>query len=437
MICGRHGDRNFYFKELIIVCGAREEGESGRNNSVVDSRASVNTPLLPSLRRFQYRPSLGTSILLPVLQHRRETLLRFRRFYLPVADAPPDFQSKSAIIIAMPKKLSTPAKRPKIIVILGPTASGKSELAVKLAQKFNGEIISADSRQVYKGLNIGSGKVPNELANLSRINLVNPSRIFATLAKDSRDNISDSFAKQYIYKGIPHHLLDVASPKRTFTIAQYQKLAKKALQKILKKGKIPIICGGTGFYIDALIYDYRFPEVAPQPKLRKQLEKKSAEELFKQLKKLDPERAANIDPYNKRRLIRAIETTKTLGKIPGIKKALRYNFLKIGISIPKERLKNRIFRRVDKMVKLGFINETKKLLKKYSADLPAFDAIGYREIIDYLQGKISLPRVVPLIKKNTWQYTKRQMTWFKRDKEIIWVKNYQEAVILIKKFLSE
>ncbi len=287
-----------------------------------------------------------------------------------------------------------------LIVILGPTASGKSELAIKIAKRFNGEIISADSRQVYKGLNIGAGKI----------------------SKKERQDIL-------------HHLLDIVSPKQTFTVAQYQKLAKKAVKKILKRSKLPIICGGTGFYIDSLIYDYKLPAVPPHSKLRKQLEKKSTEELFYRLKKLDPRRAGNIDRRNKRRLIRAIEIAKTLGKIPRIKKTPRYDFLKIGINIPKGKLKNRIFWRVDKMMKLGLINETKDLLKKHSVDLPAFDTIGYQEIIDYLQGKISLTEAILLIKKNTWQYAKRQMTWFKRDKEIHWIKQEREVYPIIKKFL--
>src|SRR3989344_1677449 len=188
--------------------------------------------------------------------------------------------------------------KPKIIVILGQTASGKSELAVKLAKKINGEIISADSRQVYKGLNIGSGKITK---------------------KEMR--------------GIRHHLLDVTNPKRTFTVSQYQKLAKKAIQKILNKGKTPIICGGTGLYIDALIYDYYLPEVAPQLKLRKKLEKLSTEELFKKLQKLDFHRAKNIDKNNRRRLIRALEIVLITGKtVPKLKeRESGFDVLKIGI----------------------------------------------------------------------------------------------------------
>mgnify|MGYP001563338449 FL=1 len=320
----------------------------------------------------------------------------------------------------MPKNLSRP---PKVIVILGPTASGKSELAVKIAKKFNGEIISADSRQIYRGLDICSGKVPRD-----------------SIFRKSDFQYKD-VGRPYIYKGVVHHLLDVALPKKIFTVAQYQKLAEKALKDILRRGKIPIICGGTGFYIDALIYNYKLPKVPPQKKLRKQLEKKSTEELFKQLKKLDPERYETIDKKNKRRIIRAIEIAKTLGKVPTLQqiqgKKSSYDFLKIGIKLPKETLKTRINRRVDKMLKLGLINETKQLLKKYPADLPVFNTIGYREIIDYLKGKTTLPEAISLIKKNTYQYAKRQMTWFKKNKEIYWIKNKGEAFRLLRGYLTD
>ncbi len=214
-------------------------------------------------------------------------------------------------------KLKIRLSKPKIIVIPGPTASGKSNLAVKLAKKFNGEIISADSRQVYKGLDIGSGKITK---------------------KEMR--------------GVPHYLLDVASPKRTFTVSQYQKLAKKALEKILAKNKLPIVCGGTGFYIDALIYNYNLPAIPPQPKLRKQLEQKSTEELFEQLKKIDLKRAENIDKNNRRRIIRALEIIfVTKRPVPVLNTITRdsaitcdskissYEILKIGIRKPAEELK--------------------------------------------------------------------------------------------------
>ena len=239
---------------------------------------------------------------------------------------------------------------PKIIVILGPTASGKSELAVKLAKKFNAEIISADSRQVYKGLK---------------------HRLWKNNQKRNEGYPPSSFRCRFA--------------KRTFTVAQYQKLARKALQKILKKGKIPIICGGTGFYIDALIYDYRLPEVPPDKKLRKKLEGLELTELLKILKKIDPERFKTIDRKNKRRLIRAIEIANTIGKTPKLKKHSSYNVLKVGIKKSPEELKKLIAERLKKRLKQGLIKEIKKLYRQ-GLSWQRLDDLGleYRYVSRYL-----------------------------------------------------
>ena len=227
----------------------------------------------------------------------------------------------------------------KLIVILGPTASGKSELAIKLAKKlapyqtedsgagFNGEIISADSRQVYKGMDIGTGKVTPD---------TNPALYVASnyfSMPRERDSTGQAKKKDiFTYKGIPHYCIDVASPKRRFTVVQYRKLALKAINKIHKKGKIPILCGGTGFYIQAVVDGVVIPEVPPDWELRKKLEKKLVEELYKILKKLDPKRAKTIEKKNKRRLIRALEIVKKIGPVPILKKKpLPYPVLMIGI----------------------------------------------------------------------------------------------------------
>lgn len=322
--------------------------------------------------------------------------------------------------------------KPKIIVILGQTASGKSELAVKIAlrlgsgqakKRFNingAEIISADSRQVYKGLDIGSGKITKKEM-----------------------------------QGIKHHLLDVANPKRVFTVSQYQKLAKKAIQKILAKNKVPIICGGTGLYIDALIYDYYLPEVAPQLKLRKELEKLSTEKLFEKLQKLDSRRAKNIDKNNRRRLIRALEIVLTTGKKVGIfrqaqDKKLSYDFLKIGIKKSPEELKDLIKKRLSRRLKQGMIEEVKNLHKKQKISWQRLDNLGleYRYVSRYLRGMLSKPRsrasslrgraeMIEMIEKESWQYAKRQMTWFKRDKNIHWISKTDEAIKLVENFLSQ
>jgi len=289
----------------------------------------------------------------------------------------------------------------KIIVILGPTASGKSALAVKLAKKFNGEIISVDSRQVYKGLDIGSGKITK---------------------KEMR--------------GVPHHCIDIVSPKKIFTVVDFKKCADKAIEKIFAKNKIPIIAGGTGLYIQAVVDNIVLPEVKPNWKLRKELEKKMTEEMFKVLKKLDPERAKNIDAKNPRRLIRAIEIAKALGKIPNLAvKPPSWEFLQIGLKLPDEILKKNIKKRIKKMLKDGLVAETKKLRKSGLSWKRIYElGFEYKYPALFLQNKISKNEMLQKIIIENWQYAKRQMTWFKRDKRIKWIKNYKESEKLVKKF---
>lgn len=280
--------------------------------------------------------------------------------------------------------------KPKILAIIGPTSSGKSGLAVDLAKKFNGEIISVDSRQVYKGMDIGTGKITKKEM-----------------------------------KGIPHHLLDVVSPKTRFTVAQYQKKANKTIKEILKRNKLPILCGGTGFYLQSVIDGITIPKVKPDWNLRKQLEKKSNQQLFNQLKKLDSERAKFIDKNNKRRLIRAIEISKSLKKpIPPIKKQGEYDCLIIGIKKEKNELKNLIHKRLIKRLKQGMIKEVKEL-KKSSISWKRLEEFGleYRHISFYLQNKISYQEMVEQLEKEIVRYSKRQMTWFKKDKRINWIEN--------------
>jgi tRNA dimethylallyltransferase len=303
----------------------------------------------------------------------------------------------------------------KIIVILGPTASGKSDLAVKIAlwlsskkikKKFDiegAEIISADSRQVYRGMDIGTGKITKEEM-----------------------------------KGIPHYLLDVASPKRNFTVAQFVDLAKKAISKIFKKKKIPIICGGTWFYIYALVDGYTFPRVKPDWKLRRKLEKKSEKELFEELKKLDPERAKTIDPHNKRRLIRAIEIAKKIGKVPPLKKQpLPYPILFLGIEKNFPELKKLIEKRLKKRLKQGMIEEVKKL-RESGVSWKKLESFGleYEWIAKYLQGKIEKEEMIKKLQRDIEKFARRQIKVFKKDKRVVWIKNEREAKKAIKKFLE-
>lgn len=312
-------------------------------------------------------------------------------------------------------------KLPKIIVVLGPTASGKSDLCVdlaiwlgskKISKKFKNsgaEIISADSRQIYKNMNIGTGKITK---------------------KEMRN--------------IPHHLLDVVSPRQKFDVVKYKMLAEKAIEEILSQNKIPIICGGTGFYIQAIVDNIIFPEVKADEILRKKLEKESLDKLLKMLGKLDPERLKTIDKNNKRKIIRAIEIAKSLGKVPKLKSNPKYASLQIGISKDKEALKKLIEKRLEKRLKQGMVNEVKKLRKNGLSwkKLITF-GLEYKYISLYLQGKITKQEMTTQLNTAIWHYAKRQMTWFKRDSRIKWLneknnylQNKKEAKKIIDIFLT-
>ena len=305
------------------------------------------------------------------------------------------------------------SRKEKILVILGPTASGKSALAAKLAKKlartkwggFNGaEIISADSRQVYKGLNIGTGKITKkEMA------------------------------------GVPHHLLDVADPRRRYTVVRYIEQAHRVIAEIFSRGKLPIICGGTGFYISALVDGIVLPDVPPNPKLRARLKKETPETLFNMLLKLDLIRAKNIDPKNIRRVIRAIEIARALGSVPqNTKVKPLHKSLFIGINLPSEELREKITIRLFARISEGMVAEAKRL---HSGGLSwkRMEELGleYRYLALYLQNKITKPEMIEKLKTEIWHYAKRQMTWFKRDKRTQWFKPTDVSKInsCIKNFL--
>ncbi|MBZ9569479.1 tRNA (adenosine(37)-N6)-dimethylallyltransferase MiaA [Patescibacteria group bacterium] len=305
-------------------------------------------------------------------------------------------------------------KLTKLIVVLGPTAIGKTELAIKLAKKFNGEILSADSRQVYREMDIGTAKPPRQ--------------------QETRDK-----RQGYIAKGVPHYMIDIVNPDEEFNVAIYKKLAIKAIKNIQERGKLPFLVGGTGLYIQAIVDNIDFPRVPAKKELREKLEKKSNEELFKIYKKLDSLGAKFIDKENKRRLIRAIEVCKATKK-PFWQQRKKgepfFDILQIGIKLPKTELKKRIEKRVKRMFKLGLEKEVKDLVEKYGWNISSMQTIGYQEWQEYFNKKINEKELREKIILHTLQLAKRQITWFKRGKRIHWVRNYQRAEKLARKFLQ-
>jgi len=276
-------------------------------------------------------------------------------------------------------------KKPKILVILGTTSSGKSSLAVKIAKAFNGEIVSADSRQVYIGLDIGTGKI----------------------TKKEMD-------------GIPHYLLDVLNPNEEFDVTQFKKLAEEKIEEILKRNKLPIVVGGTGFYIKAIVDGPILPQVPPNEKLRAELEEKTSDELLKILEGLDLSRATSINRSNKRHLIRAIEIAESLGKVPILEKNPKYNVLQIGLKTDKEKLREKIKDRIDSWIEGGLTKEGEDLAKKIS--WKRFDELGleYRILGQFLREEITKEEMIQKMNTETLKYAKRQKTWFKRDERIHW-----------------
>lgn len=282
---------------------------------------------------------------------------------------------------------------PLVIVILGSTSTGKSDLAVRIAQRYDGEIISADSRQLYKGLDIGSGKItPKET------------------------------------QGIPHFGLDLVDPQTVYSMADFQAYAFQKIEEILGRGKLPILCGGTGFFIQSVVDNLKFPDVPPNETLRKELIEKTAEELFQILTIKDPTKAQTIDSQNPHRLMRAIEIAEALGNVPkAIKQPSPYTFLQIGLFLPKDELQEKIHQRIIYRIGIGMIEEV-QALHEQGLSWKRLEELGleYRYIAQYLQNKISQEEMVETLTHKTNQFAKRQMTWFKRDARIHWYKPDQE-----------
>lgn len=284
----------------------------------------------------------------------------------------------------------------KVIVICGPTASGKTALSIEVAKKINGEIISCDSMQIYKDMNIGT-------------------------AKPTKEEMGE----------IKHYLIDYVLPTERYSVAEYKKDAKKAIKEVIEKGKTPIIVGGTGLYVDSLIYEIEYPEIKFDEEYRKKLEKEVEEEglekLYEKAKKIDPIAIQKISKTDKKRIQRVLEIyhatgkTKTEQEIISRQKEPEYAYKVYGLLWDRQKLYDRINLRVDIMIEQGLIEEVKTILKKYSKFPTAMQGLGYKEVVQYLNKEITKEEMIEKIKQETRRYAKRQMTWFRKNKQIIWL----------------
>ena len=300
-------------------------------------------------------------------------------------------------------------EKPKVIVIVGPTASGKTSLAIKLAKKINGEIVSCDSMQIYKDMNIGTAKPTIEEQN-----------------------------------EIKHYLIDIISPEERFSVSDYQTNALKAIEEILKKGKIPIVVGGTGLYVNSLIYGIKFLNISFDEKYRQELEDKAKKEgleaLYNKAKKIDPKAMETISKNDKKRILRVLEIfhqtgiTKSKQDELSRNEDVKYDFKVFGINIEREILYKRINDRVDNMIQNGLIQEVENIYNKFKKFPTSMQAIGYKEVVEYLNKNISKEEMIEKIKMETRRYAKRQLTWFRKNKDIIWLdglKNEQNNMKII------
>ena len=288
-------------------------------------------------------------------------------------------------------------KKEKVIVIAGPTASGKTKMSVELAKKIDGEIISADSMQIYKEMNIGTAKVTMEEMD-----------------------------------GIKHHMLDFVCPDETFSVAKFKKMAYECIETILRSNKIPIIVGGTGLYIDSLIYDIEYPEIEIDYNYRKELEEiieeKGLEFLYQEFYKIDEKAAEKVSVNDKKRIMRGLEIYKTTGKTKteqeelSRKQEVKYDFKVFCIDMDREILYDRISRRVDIMITQGLIEEVKEILERYKEFPTSMQGLGYKEVREFICNNITKEEMIEKLKMETRRYAKRQLTWFRKNKEIIWIK---------------
>lgn len=283
----------------------------------------------------------------------------------------------------------------KLLVIVGPTAVGKTKISIELAKKLNGEIISGDSMQIYRYMDIGTAKVKPEEMN-----------------------------------GIPHHLIDIKEPNEPFSVVEFQEKVKHLIREINQRGKLPIIAGGTGLYIQSVIYNYNFSDATSNQKLRQELEKEAdkygAETLYQRLQTIDPESAKRIHPNNLRRVIRALEvyleTGLTMMEYEKRQQTddLPYHHIITGLTMDREVLYDRINQRVDQMIRDGLIEEVQALYEKGFKHSQAMQAIGYKEMVEYLEGLKDKEEAIELLKRNSRRYAKRQLTWFKNKMDVHW-----------------
>lgn len=288
-----------------------------------------------------------------------------------------------------------------LIILTGPTAVGKTELSIALAKSIGGEIISADSMQVYKFMDIGTAKIrPDEM------------------------------------QGVPHHLIDILEPDEAFNVAVFKELAKATVEEIYSRGHVPIVVGGTGFYIQALLYDIDFSEEDSNVSIRKELEdiveERGAEFLHELLRKVDPESAEQIHANNVKRVIRALEYYRMHGEKISVHNAAErrkkspYDFLYFVLTNDRKVLYDRIEKRIDKMIEEGLISEVDNLLKKgYDSSLVSMQGLGYKELIPYLKKECSLEEAVYILKRDTRHFAKRQLTWFRRERDVRWLDKSQ------------
>ncbi|MEK9152061.1 MAG: tRNA (adenosine(37)-N6)-dimethylallyltransferase MiaA [Patescibacteria group bacterium] len=303
---------------------------------------------------------------------------------------------------------------PKLVVVVGPTASGKSDLAIVLAKKFHGEIVSADSRQLYRGMDIGAAVEPGRW-------------------------VKRGTRRIYVARGIAHHLTAFRSPAKPLTAAEYKSLATRAIRDVGARGKLPIMVGGTGLYVNAVVYNFTIPEVAPNQALRRSLEKLPTATLFAKLRQADPVYASRITPQNRRYIIRALEVIAATGrKFSELQQKGKplFETLLLGVGRPQAELYRRIDARVDAMMRRGLIKEARTLGRRYGWDNPALSSLGHRQLGLALQEKMTLEAAVDLIKRDTRRYAKRQIAWFKRDRRIKKVRSASAAAQMVKTFVK-